>query len=456
MNMKILILGAGQVGSSAAEQLSLEESNNVTVVDNRSDVLRELQDRLDIRTIIGHASHPDVLKRAGADNTDIVIALTDSDETNMLACQIASTIYDVPMKIARIRSAAYMHSKDLFRKDSIPVDVRLSPEKLVCEHIEQLIHHPGALQVLEFGDGEARLVAAKVSHEGLLVGQKISALKEHIPNTEGRIAAIYRNGQPLLPDGETEIRPEDEVFFIAAKKDIRAFMSEMRKIESPVRRVIIAGGGHIGFRLAAALEKTNQVKIIEHDPERAKFISEKLDDAIVLVGDASDEELLSEEDIDNIDVFCALTNSEEANILSAMLAKKMGAKKVMSLLKKPSYADLVEAGTIDVAISPKEITISSLLTYIRGGDVVKVHSLRRGAAEAIEAIAHGKKGVSPVVGKPIEDIDLPQGCNIVTVIRDHEVIIAHHNTVIQENDHVILFVTDKSKIDDLEKLFQKE
>ena len=454
--MKILILGAGQVGSSAAEQLSLEESNNVTVVDNRSDVLRELQDRLDIRTIIGHASHPDVLKRAEADNTDIVIALTDSDETNMLACQIASTIYDVPTKIARIRSAAYMHSKDLFRKDSIPVDVRLSPEKLVCEHIEQLIHHPGALQVLEFGNGEARLVAAKVSHEGLLVGQKISVLKEHIPNTEGRIAAIYRDGQPLLPDGETEIRPEDEVFFIAAKKDIRAFMSEMRKIESPVRRVIIAGGGHIGFRLASALEKTNQVKIIEHNPERAKFISEKLDDAIVLVGDASDEELLSEEDIDNIDVFCALTNSEEANILSAMLAKKMGAKKVMSLLKKPSYADLVEAGTIDVAISPKEITISSLLTYVRGGDVVKVHSLRRGAAEAIEAIAHGEKGVSPVVGKPIEDIDLPQGCNIVTLIRDHEVIIAHHDTVIEENDHVILFVTDKSKIDDLEKLFQKE
>ena len=456
MNTKILILGAGQVGSSAAEQLSLEESNNVTVVDNRSGVLRDLQDRLDIRTISGHASHPDVLKRAGADNTDIVIALTDSDETNMLACQIASTIYDVPTKIARIRSAAYMHSKDLFRKDSIPVDVRLSPEKLVCEHIEQLIHHPGALQVLEFGNGEARLVAAKVSHEGLLVGQKISVLKEHIPNTEGRIAAIYRDGQPLLPDGETEIRPEDEVFFIAAKKDIRAFMSEMRKIESPVRRVIIAGGGHIGFRLASALEKTNQVKIIEHNPERAKFISEKLDDAIVLVGDASDEELLSEEDIDNIDVFCALTNSEEANILSAMLAKKMGAKKVMSLLKKPSYADLVEAGTIDVAISPKEITISSLLTYVRGGDVVKVHSLRRGAAEAIEAIAHGEKGVSPVVGKPIEDIDLPQGCNIVTVIRDHEVIIAHHDTVIEENDHVILFVTDKSKIDDLEKLFQKE
>ena len=453
--MKILILGAGQVGSSAAEQLSREESNDVTVVDNRADILDELQDRLDIRTVCGHASHPDVIKKAGGENTDIVIALTDSDETNMLACQIASTIFDINTKIARIRSAAYMHSKNLFTKDAIPVDVRLSPEKLVCEHIEQLIQYPGALQVLEFGNGQAKLVAAKVSHEGLLVGQKISALKEHIPNTEGRIAAIYRDGQPLLPDGDTIIRADDEVFFIAAKKDIRAFMTEMRKIESPVRRVIIAGGGHIGVRLASALEKTNQVKIIEHDPGRAKLISEKLDDSIVLVGDASDQELLSEEDVDNVDVFCSLTNSEEANILSAMLAKKMGAKKVISLLKRPSYADLVEAGTIDIAISPKEITISSLLAYIRGGDVVKVHSLRRGAAEAIEAIAHEEKGKSVVVGKTIDNIDLPEGCSIITVVRGTEVIIAHHDTVIEKDDHVILFVTDKSKIADLEEIFQK-
>ena len=453
--MKILILGAGQVGSSAAEQLSREESNDVTVVDNRADILDDLQDRLDIRTICGHASHPDVIKRAGGHDTDIVIALTDSDETNMLACQIASTIFDINTKIARIRSAAYIHSKNLFAKDAIPVDVQLSPEKLVCEHIEQLIQYPGALQVLEFGNGQAKLVAAKVSHEGLLVGQKISALKEHIPNTEGRIAAIYRDGQPLLPDGDTIIRADDEVFFIAAKKDIRAFMTEMRKIESPVRRVLIAGGGHIGVRLASALEKTNQVKIIEHDPVRAKLISEKLDDSIVLVGDASDQELLSEEDVDNVDVFCSLTNSEEANILSAMLAKKMGAKKVISLLKRPSYADLVEAGTIDIAISPKEITISSLLAYIRGGDVVKVHSLRRGAAEAIEAIAHEEKGKSVVVGKTIDNIELPEGCSIITVVRGTEVIIAHHDTVIEKDDHVILFVTDKSKIADLEEIFQK-
>ncbi len=245
------------------------------------------------------------------------------------------------------------------------------------------------------------------------------------------------------------------MFFIAAKKDIRAFMGEMKKIESPVRRVLIAGGGHIGVRLAAALENTNQVKIIERDPERAKIISEKLDKAIVLVGDAADEELLTEEDIDSVDVFCALTNAEEANILSAMLAKNMGAKKVMALLNRPSYADLVEAGTIDIAISPKEITIGSLLAYVRGGDVVKVHSLRRGAAEAIEAVAHGNKDSSSVVGKMIEEIDLPSGCNIVTIVRDQNVIITHHDTVIEENDHLILFVSDRSNIIDLEKIFRK-
>ena len=260
--MKILILGAGQVGSSAAEHLSREESNDVTVVDTRTDILRELQDRLDIRTISGHASHPDVLKRAGAEDTDIVIALTDSDETNMLACQISSTIFNIETKVARIRSASYIRTEGLFNLEAIPVDVCLSPEQLVCEHIEQLIHYPGALQVLKFANGEVRLVAAKVNKDGSLVGQKISTLKEHIPNTEGRIAAIYRDGQSLQPEGDTIIRSGDEVFFIAAKKDIRAFLSEMRKIDSPVRRVLIAGGGHIGVRLASALEETNHVKII--------------------------------------------------------------------------------------------------------------------------------------------------------------------------------------------------
>ncbi|MGB5245717.1 MAG: Trk system potassium transporter TrkA [Woeseia sp.] len=452
--MKILILGAGQVGSSAAYHLSREEANEVTVVDMRPDVLRDLQDRLDIRTVVGHAAYPDVLERAGANDADIIVALTDSDETNMVACQIAYTLYHTPTKIARIRSAEYMHAKKLFTQDAIPVDVRISPEQLVCEYVAQLILYPGALQVLDFANGRVRLVGARADKNGLLVGQKISALKEHIPNTEGRIAAIYRDGQSLLPEGDTVIEEGDEVFFIAARKDIRVFISEMRKLEDPVRRVVIAGGGNIGVRLALALEQTNQVKIIERDQTRARIISEKLNKSIVLHGDAADEELLLEENIDNVDVFCALTNAEEANILSAMLAKRLGAHKVMALINRPSYAELVESGTIDIAISPQQVTIGSLLAHVRRGDVVKVHSLRRGAAEAIEAVAHGTPKESRVVGRKIEDIDLPRGTTIVALVRGEKVLIAHHDTMVETDDHVILFMTDRRKIESLEKLFQ--
>jgi trk system potassium uptake protein TrkA len=452
--MKILILGAGQVGSSAAYHLSREEANEVTVVDMRSDILRELQDRLDIRTVVGHAAHPDVLERAGANDADIVVALTDTDETNMVACQVSYTLFHTPTKIARIRAAEYMTAKTLFTQDAIPVDVRISPEQLVCEYIEQLILYPGASQVLDFADGRVRLVGAKADRDGLLVGQRIATLKEHIPNTEGRIAAIYRQGKAMLPEGDTVIQEDDEVFFIADRKDIRVFMSEMRRLEDPVRRVVIAGGGNIGLRLAMALEQTNQVKIIERDQARARYISEQLNKAIVLVGDAADEELLLEENIDNVDVFCALTNSEEANILSSMLAKRLGANKVMALINRASYVDLVEAGSIDIAISPQQVTIGSLLSHVRRGDVVKVHSLRRGAAEAMEAIAHGKEDESQVVGRTIEDIDLPKGAAIVALVREGQVIIAHHDTVIETDDHVILFLTDRRKIENLEKLFQ--
>ena len=452
--MKILILGAGQVGSSAAYHLSREEANEVTVVDMRPDILRELQDRLDIRTVVGNGAHPEVLTRAGANDADIIVALTDADETNMVACQVAYTLFHTPTKIARIRAAEYMSAKDLFTQDAIPIDVRISPEQLVCEYIEQLILYPGASQVLDFADGRVRLVGAKADRDGLLVGQQIATLKDHIPNTEARIAAIYRDGKAMIPEGNTVIQENDEIFFIADRKDIRVFMSEMRRLEEPVRRVVIAGGGNIGVRLALALEQTNQVKIIERDPKRARRISEQLNKAIVLVGDAADEELLLEENIDNVDVFCGLTNSEEANILSSMLAKRLGAHKVMALINRASYVDLVEAGSIDIAISPQQVTIGSLLAHVRRGDVVKVHSLRRGAAEAIEAIAHGEEGDSKVVGRAIEDIPLPRGSAIVALVRDDNVIIAHHDTVVEADDHVILFLTDRRKIEDLEKLFQ--
>jgi trk system potassium uptake protein TrkA len=452
--MKILILGGGQVGTTAAYRLAREEANEVTIVDRNPEVLRELQDRLDVRTVVGNAAFPDVLERAGAIDADMIIALTNSDETNMVACQVAYTLFRTPTKIARIRSAELTLRPELFGPEALPVDVIISPEALVTEHIEQLIRFPGALQVLEFAGGRVRLVGARAHRGGALVGHPLAELSKHIPNVETRVVAIYRGGKGIIPDGATIVEEGDEVFFIASRKDIRSVLREMRKLDDPVRRVVIAGGGNIGFRLARALESTNQVKVIERNWERAREISEQLNKAIVLHGDAADEEMLLDENIDSADVFVAVTNAEEANILSAMLAKRLGAHKVMALINKPAYAELMQAGTIDIAISPQQITLGTLLAHVRRGDVVKVHSLRRGAAEAIEAVAHGDARESKVVGRMIEEIRLPRGATISAIVRGDEVLMAHHDTLIEADDHVILFLADRRQIDEVERLFE--
>jgi trk system potassium uptake protein TrkA len=451
--MKIIILGAGQVGASLAHNLA-SEANDITVVDVDSHLLHELQDRLDLRTVAGHASHPDVLQRAGAEDADMIIAVTNSDETNIVACQVAYTLFHTPTKIARVRSQAYLQHPELFTQEAMPVDVIISPEQLVTDYVHRLIEHPGALQVLDFSGGRVQLVAVKAFYGGPLVGHELKTLRDHMPGVQSRVAAIYRRGRALNPEGTTVIEADDEVFFIAAKKDIRSVMSELRRLEQPVKRVIIAGGGNIGKRLARALEHRYQVKLIDHNAQRTRAISEELENTIVLQGDAADEELLLEENIEQTDVFCALTNDDEVNILSAMLAKRLGARKTMALINRAAYVDLVESGDIDIAISPPQATIGSLLAHVRRGDVVMVHSLRRGAAEAIEAIAHGDAASSRVVGKAIENIKLPEGTTIGAIVRGEEVLIAHHDTVIQAGDHVLLFVVNKKRIPEVERLFQ--
>ncbi len=451
--MKILILGAGQVGSSLAKNLA-SEANDITLVDVNDYVLRSLQDRLDIRTVCGLASHPDILRRAGADDADMVIAVTDSDEVNMVACQVAYTIFHTPTKIARVRHVEYLSVPQLFNQEALPIDVLISPEQLITSYIQRLIEHPGALQVLDFADGLVQLVAVKAYYGGPLVGHQLKELREHMPNVETRVAAIYRRGHPIIPEGATVIEADDEVFFITATRNTRAVMGELRRLDKPYKRILIGGGGNIGKSVARELEKRYQVKLIDHNAERTRAISQELEKTIVLLGDIADQDLLLDENIENTDVFCALTNDDEANILSAMLAKRLGARKVMSLINRASYVDLVESGDIDIAISPQQATIGSLLTHIRRGDVVKVHSLRRGAAEAIEAIAHGDESTSRVVGRTIDQLNLPPGTTIGAIIRDGDVLIAHHDTRIESEDHVILFLVDKSRIAEVEHLFQ--
>ena len=384
----------------------------------------------------------------------MIIAVTNSDETNMIACQVAYTIFHTPTKIARVRSIEYLKNTALFAQEALPIDVLISPEQTVTEYIERLISFPGALQVLDFANGKAQMVAVKVTHGSLLFNQKISRLSDHLPPVDYRIVSIFRGGQVIIPNGDTVIEKDDEVFIIGAPKHIKTLLKSIRHMDKPVKRVMIAGGGNIGIRLAKALGNKYQVKLIEMDTKQARKASEELEHTIVLQGDAADEELLIEENIDSMDVFCALTNADEANIISCMLAKRLGARKVMSLINRAAYVDLVQSDIIDIAISPQQTTIGSVLAHIRKGDVVVVHSLRRGAAEAIEAIAHGDKHSSKVVGRTIENIALPLDTSIGAIVRDDKVLIAHHDTIVQAEDHIILLVADKRRVPEVERLFQ--
>ena len=456
--MKIIILGAGQVGATLAENLA-SEANDITVVDTDRFRLRALQDRLDIRTIHGNASYPDILRQAGGIDADMLIAVTNSDEINMVACQISHALFRTPTKIARVRSPAYDGANDsktnpLFGgKAAFHIDQIIRPEQLVTEAIFRLIQQPGALQVMDFAGGLVQLVAVRAYSDGALVGRELKDLRQDLPQVDTRVAAIFRKDRPIIPRGDTVIEADDEVFFLAARKDIRAVVSELQKLEKPYRRILIAGGGNIGARLAISLENQYRVKLIERGQTRCKELSEILNKTVVLQGDASDQDLLLEERIDDVDVFCAVTNSDEANIMSSMLAKKLGARKVMTLINNAAYVDLVQGGLVDIAVSPEQATIGSLLQLVRRGSIQAAHSLRRGAAEAIEAIAHGDARSSRVVSRPISEIDLPSGATIGAIVREDEVLIAHDHTKIEHQDHVIMFLTDKRKITDIERLF---
>ena len=451
--MRVLILGAGQVGSTVAETL-VGENNDVTLVDSDADALRAIEDRLDLRVVQGHAANPVILREAGAREADMLLAVTSNDEVNMVACQIAYTLFHTPMKIARIRQQAYLEAQELFDRQAFHVDVLINPEQLVTDYVQQLIKYPGSLQVLDFAGGKVKLVAMRADQGGPMIGSKLAAIREHIPKQDTRVAAIYRDGESVIPNGDTVIQPKDEVFFLAATPDIRKVMNEFAPSQKGVKRVVIAGGGNIGMRLAEALEQDYNVKLIERSPQRAQYLAEQLKKTLVFLGNGADEELLDSEAIEQTDVFCAVTNDEEANILSSMLAKRRGAKRVMALINRTSYAELVQSSAIDVAISPKLATISRLLSQVRHGDVVVGHSLRRGAAEAIEAVAHGDKEHSRVVGRTIGEISLPPGTTIGAVVRGDQVLISHHDIEIKTGDHVILFMIDKQHIREVEKLFE--
>jgi trk system potassium uptake protein TrkA len=468
--MRILILGAGQVGASVAEALA-SEANDITIVDQNRAALAALADRLDVRTLAGNAAYPSVLREAGIEDAELLVAVTQSDQTNLVACKIARTMFHVPTRIARLRSADFLDPR-LLEDDNFAVDYAICPEQDITDYIVKLIEFPEALQVLEFAAGKVTLVGVRAYQGGLLVGKPIHSMREHLPaGVDARIAAIFREHQPIDPDGNTVVEPGDEVFVLAASAHIRTVLKELRRMLEPVRRVMIAGGGNIGSRVAATLEGRYEVKLIERDAQRAEIVAAKLAGTLVLHGEATDEDLLAQENIDEEDMFLALTNDDEDNIMAASLAKRLGCKRVLALINRRAYADMVQGGPIDIGLSPAQVSIGPLLTAVRRGDVAQVHSLRRGAAEALELVAHGDRTSSKVVGRRIDELPIIKGAHIGAIVRrgkeaeviqrdgflidayvDH-VIIPHHDTVIEADDHVIVFCMRKQQVAQVEKLF---
>ena len=452
--MKILILGAGVTGSSVAEAFASEE-NDIVVVDFRQELLDALKDRFDIATVTGNAAHPSVLEQAGIHNTDMVIAVTDSDETNMLACLIINALHSRPKTIARVRAIDYLKTPQLFGSAGLPIDIVISPEQIVMESIRNLVEFPGALHVSEFAGGLVRLFSVKVVANGFLTGKKIRSLKERLSDGKTRVVAIFRNGKPICVSGNVSIETDDEVFIVAPGEKVKRVLKELDKLEAPLKRIIIAGGGHIGKRLALALEKNHQVKIIEKNSARAHKIADDLHNTVVLLGDCTDEGLLLDESVESADLFCAITDNDGVNIISASLAKSLGARKTICLLNQNSYTKLLPGTGIDVTVLPNQATLGAILKHVRRGDVAQVTSLCGGAAEAIEAIAHANNDEDSVVGRRVDSINFPAGIVMGALIRNSQVIPIHHDTVFAENDHVVMFAMDKKLVINIEQTFQR-
>ena len=467
--MKILILGAGRVGQSVAESL-VSERNDITVIDSDPARLHELQDRLDLRGVVGNGIQPSVLKEAGIEDADMLIACAPQDETNLVACKVAKDVYNVPTTIARVRSPEFETGGELLRKEGFAVDQVLCPEQSVTAYIRKLIEYPEALQVLEFAHGLVSLTAVRAVAGGPLVQHSLAEIPQLVPHIAMRIVAIYRQDKALTElDGATRIEPGDEVFVLAATEHIRTVLGALRQMDGPVRRVMMAGGGKVGLRLAREIHNQYQLKLIESSRPRCEYLVTQLpSEVLVLNGDGTDEDLLGDENVQEMDLFLALTSDDEDNIMSCLLAKRLGARRVLAVINRRAYAELVQGTQIDIAISPAQAVIGELLAYVRRGDVEAVHSLRRGAAEALEAIVRGDRKTCRMAGRRVDEIGLPKGAQVGAIVRGlhrpdgseagvdakPEVIIAHHDTVVQPNDHVIIFVPRKRMIREVEKLFQ--
>ena len=478
--MKIIILGAGRVGQSVADSL-VSERNDITVIDTDAERLRDLESRFDLRGVVGNGIEPAVLAEAGAQDTDLLIACAAQDETNLVCCKVAQLMFNIPKRIARVRSTGFQRDERLVGPEGFAVDRIICPEESLTRYIGKLIDYPEAMQVREFAGGRACLVSVRARAGAPMVGHTVAEMRNSTPDVAVRLVAIYRRF-PEEPDrfvacaGETRIEPGDEVFVLAAREHIAHVLATLHRRDAtpvrPVRRIMIAGGGRVGLHLALELGKEPGrflVKIIEDDSARCIELASRLpSDVLVLQGDTTDENLLGDESIDEIDLFLALTDDDEDNIMSCLLAKRLGARRVLALINRRSYADLMHGTQIDIALSPAQAMLGELLAYVRQGDVQAVHSLRRGVAEALEIVVRGDRKTSRVVGRKVSDLALPRDVHIGLIVRglpdspdvsadelrEPQVIIPRSATALESGDHVVFFLPHKRLVREVEKLFR--
>lgn len=451
--MKIIVCGAGQVGSNIARHLAME-NHDVTVVDQSETLVRQISDSFDVNGIVGHGSHPDVLERAGIADTDLLIAVTLADETNMVACQIAHSLFDVPTKIARIRHQSYLQATwaNLYSRDHIPIDVIISPEIEVARAVTRRLEVPGAFEMIPLVDNRVKLLGVRCKDDCPVVNTPLRQLTQLFPDLNIVIVGIVREGKALVPRGEDQMLEGDEVYFVVDSNKVDRAMAAFGHEEREARSLLIFGGGNIGVFLAKELEEQHdwvRAKIIEHDKERAETIAGQLERTIVINGSAIDQDILEEANVTQTETVVAVTNDDETNILASLLAKKNGAKRVITLINNSSYEDLVGSIGIDVAVSPRNITVSKILQHVRRGRIHSVHTLREDFGELIEAEA---LATSELVGPPLREAKLPQGVLIGAIVRDGVTIFPSGSTVIEAGDRVVLFAAADA-IRKVEKMF---
>lgn len=451
--MNVIICGAGQVGSSIARYLS-SEGNDVTVIDQSPELIRKINDTLDVRAFVGHASHPSTLEMAGAKEADMLIAVTYADEVNMIACQVGHSLFQVPTKIARVRSQNYLQPEwaDLFSRENMPIDVIISPEVEVARHIGQQLQVPGAFDMLAMADGKVRVVGVRCGAECPVLNTPMRQLASLFPDLNMVVVAIIRNDKVIVPSSEDQMLAGDEVYFVCDTEHLARAMDAFGHREPEARRIIIVGAGNIGLTLAQNIEENQSgvsVKLIEVSPERAKRAAGQLAKTMVLAGSALDPEILEEANIRSTETFVAVSNDDEVNIISALLAKRYGCERAVTLINNQPYGPLVTALGVDAVVNPRSITVSTILQHIRRGRIRAVHSLREGVGEVIEAEA---LETSTMVGVPLREAKLPNGVIVGAILREDELVVPRGDTRIQAKDRVILFAASNA-VKKVEKLF---